>query len=190
MSRSASFEVGLGDPLANSGEPRPNLEPHTDRAPAIHLTGWRAAGRPRSRRSETHAPCRPSAILVQRGSLPRSHHSDWSACPDSLRHLISRSCLWHHTTSARTGRLAKRIHRHQALARIIGKTKRRTLNDVQARIDYLTVTSNIAEKDTMEAITRLMDYHDRIKATRNSALGIGVILQFLQSLLLPLLLHL
>jgi len=27
MSRSASFEVGLGDPLANSGEPRPNLEP-------------------------------------------------------------------------------------------------------------------------------------------------------------------
>jgi transposase len=27
MSRSASFEVGLGDPLAKSGEPRPNLEP-------------------------------------------------------------------------------------------------------------------------------------------------------------------
>ncbi len=47
---------------------------------------------------------------------------------------------------------------HYALARIIGKTKRRTLNDLQARIDYLTVTSDIAEKDTMEAITRLMDY--------------------------------
>ena len=39
----------------------------------------------------------------------------------------------------------------------------------------------------MEAINRLMDYHDRIKATRNSALDLRAGLNFLNSLLLPLL---
>ena len=76
---------------------------------------------------------------------------------------------------------------HQAIAAIIVQAKRRTLNAIQAKIAGLTAAGDLAEKDIMEAISRLMDYHDRVKATHNSALGIGVLLQFLQSLLLPLL---
>ena len=38
----------------------------------------------------------------------------------------------------------------------------------------------------MEAMNRLMDYHDRVRATRNSALDLRTSLSFLNSLLLPL----
>ncbi len=40
-------------------------------------------------------------------------------------------------------------------------------------------------KETMEAVNRLMDYHDRIRATPNSALNLRTSLGFLNSLLLP-----
>jgi len=54
-------------------------------------------------------------------------------------------------------------------------------------VEALQAHENIAEKETVEAINRLMDYHDRIKATRNSALDLRAGLNFLNSLLLPLL---
>jgi hypothetical protein len=39
----------------------------------------------------------------------------------------------------------------------------------------------------MDAIKRLMDYHDRVKGTRDSALDFRTYLSFINSLLLPLL---
>jgi hypothetical protein len=74
-----------------------------------------------------------------------------------------------------------------ALAKIITRAKWKTLNEIQAKVETLQAQENIAEKETMEAMNRLMDYHDRIKATRNSALDLRAGLNFLNSLLLPLL---
>jgi hypothetical protein len=45
----------------------------------------------------------------------------------------------------------------------------------------------IPSEKTLVHLTKLMDYHDRIKATRNSALDLRAGLNFLNSLLLPLL---
>jgi hypothetical protein len=73
------------------------------------------------------------------------------------------------------------------LARIITRAKWKKLNKIQAKIAALEAEENIADKDTLEAVNRLMDYHDRIKATRNSALDLRAGLNFLNSLLLPLL---
>jgi len=74
-----------------------------------------------------------------------------------------------------------------ALAKIITRAKWKTLNEVQAKVEKLQAAENLAEKETMDAINRLMDFHDRIKATRNSALDLRAGLNFLNSLLLPLL---
>lgn len=76
-------------------------------------------------------------------------------------------------------------HRH--LAKIISKAKRRKLQEVQAKIMKLEAREQDPTKDTLEHIGKLMDYHDRIKGTRNSALDIRVGLGFLNSLLLPVL---
>lgn len=74
-----------------------------------------------------------------------------------------------------------------ALSRIITTAKYKTLNEIQARVEQLHTNANLADKETMEAVNRLMDYHDRIRATRNSALNLRAGLNFLNSLLLPLL---
>jgi hypothetical protein len=73
-----------------------------------------------------------------------------------------------------------------ALTRIITRAKWKKLNKIQAKIEALEAEKNIVDKDTMEAVNRLMDYHDRIKATRNSALDFRAGLNFANSLLLPL----
>lgn len=73
-----------------------------------------------------------------------------------------------------------------APVKIITKAKRQKLNEIQMKIEKLEAERIIADKETMEAINRLMDYHDRIKATRNSALDFRAGLNFLNSLLLPL----
>jgi hypothetical protein len=74
-----------------------------------------------------------------------------------------------------------------ALTKIITRAKWKKLNKIQAKIEALETEENIADKDTLEAVNRLMDYHDRIKATRNSALDFRAGLNFLNSLLIPLL---
>ena len=73
-----------------------------------------------------------------------------------------------------------------ALGKIIVTGKWKTLNKVQAAIDKLKAEQSIVDKETMEAINRLMDYHDRVRATRSSALDLRAGLNFLNSLLLPL----
>jgi hypothetical protein len=72
-----------------------------------------------------------------------------------------------------------------ALAKIISRAKRRTLNEIQTQIEQIQTTEDIAEKETMEKINRLMDYHDRVKGTKDSTLDLHAILSFVNSLLLP-----
>jgi hypothetical protein len=74
-----------------------------------------------------------------------------------------------------------------ALAKIITKAKWKKLNEIQAKIETLEAQVEIPSEKTLAHLTRLMDYHDRIKATRNSALDLRAGLNFLNSLLLPLL---
>ncbi len=59
------------------------------------------------------------------------------------------------------------------------------LNDIQVKIEKLQVQDEIPTKDTLEHINALMDYHDRVRTTRSSALDVRTGLNFLQSLLLP-----
>ncbi len=73
-----------------------------------------------------------------------------------------------------------------SLSSIIRRAKWKTLNEIQARVKKLQAAENYSDKEPMEAINRLMDYHDRVKATRNSALDLGTMLNFVNSLLLPL----
>lgn len=72
-----------------------------------------------------------------------------------------------------------------SLTKTITRAKWKTLNEIQAKVETLQTQENLVDKGTMEAISRLMDYHDRIKATRNSALDLRAGLNFLNSLLLP-----
>ena len=74
-----------------------------------------------------------------------------------------------------------------SLSSVIRRAKWKTLNEIQAKVEKLQAVENFEDKETMEAINRLMDYHDRVKATRNSALDFGTYLNFINSLLLPLL---
>jgi hypothetical protein len=72
-----------------------------------------------------------------------------------------------------------------ALAKIINKAKWKTLNGIQAQIERLQEQERILSEKTLGHINELLDYHNRIRTTRNSALDIRAGLSFLQSLLLP-----
>jgi hypothetical protein len=74
-----------------------------------------------------------------------------------------------------------------ALSRIIARAKWRTLHEIQTRIETIAGEENLTDKETIESLNRLMDYHDRIEGTRRSALDLRAILTFVNSLLLPLL---
>jgi hypothetical protein len=73
------------------------------------------------------------------------------------------------------------------LSNLIAGAKWKTLNEVQAKIERLHAEQDLPDKDTLERIAKLMDYHDRIDATPNSALNFRSGLNFLNSLLLPVL---
>jgi hypothetical protein len=72
------------------------------------------------------------------------------------------------------------------LSRIISRGKWQTLNDIQRQVETLQIQEPILSEETLGHIHKLMDYHDRIKSTRNSALDLRSTLNFLNSLLLPL----
>jgi hypothetical protein len=74
-----------------------------------------------------------------------------------------------------------------SLSSIIRKSKWKALNGIQAKVEQLHLSEKLGEKETTETINRLMDYHDRVNATRNSALDLRATLNFVNSLLLPLL---
>jgi hypothetical protein len=79
------------------------------------------------------------------------------------------------------------ILNQMGLSSMIRRVKWKTLNEMQTKVEKLQAAKNFGDKETMDAVNRLMDYHDRVKATRDSALNLGSVLSFINSLLLPLL---
>ncbi len=74
-----------------------------------------------------------------------------------------------------------------SLSSIVRRAKWKTLNEIQAKVEKLQTAENFEAKDTMDAINRLLDYHERVNKTRISALDFRAYLTFINSLLLPLL---
>jgi len=70
---------------------------------------------------------------------------------------------------------------------MISRAKWKILNEVQEKIETLYSEKKIPDGETLKRLESLMDYHDRIKATPNSALNLRASLNFLNSLLLPVL---
>ena len=73
------------------------------------------------------------------------------------------------------------------LSDVIVRAKWKILNQMQVKIESLYAVKKIPDRDTLEQLEKLMNYHDRIKATPNSALNFRASLNFLNSLLLPIL---
>ncbi len=78
------------------------------------------------------------------------------------------------------------ILNQNALKKIVENSKKRKLKEIQNRIEQLETENDIANKETIEAINRLMDYHDRIRDTKNAAFNFRSIINLFNSLLLPL----
>jgi hypothetical protein len=57
---------------------------------------------------------------------------------------------------------------------------------VQKKIAALQKEQALPNDEDRESITWLLDYHERVRSRRNSALDLGSWLNFLNSLLLPL----
>jgi hypothetical protein len=73
------------------------------------------------------------------------------------------------------------------IGKIIATAKWKTLSAVQAKIEWLHEEGDLTDRETIETMNYLMDYHDRIAATRSSAFGLATGLSFFNQLLLPLL---
>ena len=54
------------------------------------------------------------------------------------------------------------ISNHYAVTRIITRAKWRELNEIQAQIEEIRMGGSLAEKESMEKINRLIEYHDRL----------------------------
>jgi len=72
------------------------------------------------------------------------------------------------------------------LAQIIQRVKWRTLNKCQQEITEFRGKKSALSEEDREQLNWLLDYHDRVTATRNSAFDVSAGLSFLNSLLLPL----
>ena len=79
------------------------------------------------------------------------------------------------------------INGHYALATIIRRVKWRKLNELQTKITAVEDGGDLTTKETADALKNLMDFHDRIRNTRNSAFDVRSGLGFVNSALLPLL---
>ena len=73
-----------------------------------------------------------------------------------------------------------------SLSRITTAAKYKSLGEVETRIDLLLSQVDPEDKEAREGINWLMDYHDRIKSAPNSALHFRAMLEFVNSLILPL----
>jgi hypothetical protein len=74
-----------------------------------------------------------------------------------------------------------------ALAQIITTSKIRALSEVERRVEQLLSRVDLNDREAREGINWLIEYHDRINSTPNSALHLRAILEFINSLILPLL---
>ncbi len=74
-----------------------------------------------------------------------------------------------------------------AISGLITRSKRATLNDVEAQMEAMRPEGEPPDHETMETLLWVWDYHDRIKGTRDSAIDIRGILNLVNTLLIPLL---
>ena len=74
-----------------------------------------------------------------------------------------------------------------SLAQIIQRAKWKTLNAVQTKVENIQQEQVVPNKEARETLLWLLDYHDRVKATRNSALNVQAGFSLFNSLLLPVL---
>jgi hypothetical protein len=65
------------------------------------------------------------------------------------------------------------------LSDLIIRAKWKTINEIQKQVEDLYNEEKIPDKDTLDRLARLMDYHDRIQGTPNSALNFRAGLNFL-----------
>ncbi|CAG1016341.1 hypothetical protein ANAEL_05567 [Anaerolineales bacterium] len=79
------------------------------------------------------------------------------------------------------------IVNQRALGKIVSTIKWKTLNEIQSEIRVLRTSGKLTEKETTDAINRLMDLHERIRNTQSSPLDLKAGLNFLNQLMLPLL---
>jgi hypothetical protein len=74
-----------------------------------------------------------------------------------------------------------------AISEVICRSKRKSLNEVQAQMAVLRPRTEPPDNETLETLLWLWDYHDRIKGTHNTILDIREIVNFVNTLLIPLL---
>jgi hypothetical protein len=79
------------------------------------------------------------------------------------------------------------LSNRSSLNTIARTAKWKTLKEVEMKIRRIEQQADLADKETMESITRLMDYHDRISATHDATLELRARLSFLNQIMLTLL---
>lgn len=77
-----------------------------------------------------------------------------------------------------------------AINKIARNAKWKTLKAIEVQVKTIQKAANLADKETMECITRLLDYHDRIAATHDAKLEFRARVSFLNQILLTLLAYL
>ena len=79
------------------------------------------------------------------------------------------------------------MNNRSAIKTITRRAKWNTLKKIECKIKTLYAEANLADKATMESLTRLTDYHHQISTSRDSAYDLRSTINFLNQLLLPLL---
>jgi hypothetical protein len=74
---------------------------------------------------------------------------------------------------------------HSILTSIISRAKWKTLRQLQSQIIKLQSKEDPPSSTTLDHIAKLIDHHNKIQATPNSALSLRSLLEFLNSLFLP-----
>jgi hypothetical protein len=82
--------------------------------------------------------------------------------------------------------IAQYLANQACIRTVISRSKRKTLNRIQGEVQSLH-EGDVKNKENLEAINRLMDYHERLRATPNSNLNVQSLGNFLNQLALPLL---
>ncbi len=72
-----------------------------------------------------------------------------------------------------------------SIRKIVFQGKIKTLTEIQHKIEYLHANLELGERKTINAINRLMDYHDRIAKVRISTFNLNAIVNLLNQLFIP-----
>jgi hypothetical protein len=77
------------------------------------------------------------------------------------------------------------IGNQMAISSVITKSKRKSLNEIETQMAELRSRGDSLENEKLRTLLLLWDYHDRIKTTRNTSLNINGIINFANTLLIP-----